>query len=261
MLANHQQVSEPNSNNKLRDGLRPYQEFQALKAVLGAMYNERPTLWAQPRLLDIARIADFYCALPVVSSALWESLWDADRFGSKIANQAIEDHMELLKVAKRLRHPILFREAFIYVVSMWHESDIDWRCTQRQEDSTLVGLIEVAQARICIKIARVSCSLFSALPRNPEIHDAVLLRYDPITEEEDPMWMAGFFKIIAKHLVSLGYVEGADFLEDRLEELLTDKLALGKSFAEAGVGEFSERLLCADISDKALPWDRTQKDW
>jgi hypothetical protein len=63
--------------------------------------------------MDLVRLADFYCALPKLSPSLYAVLWNSPDFVDEIP----EYSSEILPCAKKLRHPILFREALCHVIN------------------------------------------------------------------------------------------------------------------------------------------------
>lgn len=86
-----------------------------MQSLLCAIYSRLYTISSFTHFQDLVRLADFYCALPIVSNSLYAALWRSPNFVSQIGNQALP----ILKLSKKLRHPLLFREAMVYFVSDW----------------------------------------------------------------------------------------------------------------------------------------------
>ncbi|KAF4635670.1 hypothetical protein G7Y89_g2430 [Cudoniella acicularis] len=131
-------------------------EIENFRILLCAMYNRPYQIDDTVRLFGLVRVADFYRALPVVSSTLTGALVNSRIFHLKTENLISKDfksHFQLcapqiLALAKKLRHSALFREAFIHVVSLWSsfadEKDLAAPVFKEVSvDSALRPLIEV----------------------------------------------------------------------------------------------------------------------
>lgn len=85
------------------------------------MYNQRYEVESYGQLDKLTEVADFFCALPVISatiigaSVMSPMLRHDEECGSGFSRSAIW----IVECARKIRNPILFREAFIETVSQW----------------------------------------------------------------------------------------------------------------------------------------------
>ena len=90
-------------------------EQLAMDKLLCAIHNKAYAISGFKEFQDLVRLADFYCALPVLSTSLYAILWNSPNFVAQIGYHPLP----MLKLAKKLRHPVLFRESMIHFVSNW----------------------------------------------------------------------------------------------------------------------------------------------
>ena len=87
----------------LANGCSEQFEISAMQNILCAVYNKPYVIASYEEFDNIVRLADFYCALPIVSSSLYTVLWNSPEFIEEI--QEFPD--SVLRLSKKLRHPIL----------------------------------------------------------------------------------------------------------------------------------------------------------
>ncbi|KAI9846816.1 MAG: hypothetical protein M1838_001139 [Thelocarpon superellum] len=85
---------------------------RAFQQLLDALYSRRSILCTMRELRQLVQLADFYLALPIVSTFV-----DANLHESPGLTRSIPAHAtEALSLAKTIRSPVLFREAFVHAV-------------------------------------------------------------------------------------------------------------------------------------------------
>ncbi|KUJ24417.1 uncharacterized protein LY89DRAFT_548278, partial [Mollisia scopiformis] len=85
----------------------------AFSKLLSAFYNKPFSISFFNELVTITHLADHFSALPCLSSALYVALWHSPVLVQEIRTNC----KEMLLLAKKLRHALLFREALVHVVS------------------------------------------------------------------------------------------------------------------------------------------------
>jgi len=97
----------------LANGSSEQFEISAMQNILCAVYNKPYVIASYAEFANIVRLADFYCALPMVSSSLYTVLWNSPEFIEQIL--AFAD--SVLRLSKKLRHPILVNSQEIIFIS------------------------------------------------------------------------------------------------------------------------------------------------
>ncbi|KUJ24422.1 uncharacterized protein LY89DRAFT_634525 [Mollisia scopiformis] len=222
--------------------LSKVREEQTFESLLRAMYGRPYLLEEVEDLLRLTDIADYYCALLVVSRTVEAALMPA---------------------AYHLRNATLFRECLAFILSQW--SDIDVRLESQQ----LINIVHRSQEEISLRMEKLNEEILSNLQvlfeANPETHRAI---WDYIRDA------ATTAKIIfpPRGLLSLPtyyrklydcQLDGANevFSSFQLDELLSKKSTFNQELV-AGMDQGGEdSFFCAMISTGDLPWDLTEEDW
>src|SRR4051794_19417036 len=97
------------SKNGLKDGLEETSEQSGIECLLCSMYNKSYEVLSFDHFQQIVRLADYYCALPVLSASLYAVLWNSRGFTRDIPLFP----GQMLELSKKLRHPVLFRESIL----------------------------------------------------------------------------------------------------------------------------------------------------
>lgn len=106
-------------------------EVEGFRQLLCAMYSRPYTIKSVEELSTLTQIADFYCALPIVSVTLTDALLDSPIFlkrenGNSTActkDQLAEDCDSMIFIAQKLRSSVLFHECLIHIVANWKDKD------------------------------------------------------------------------------------------------------------------------------------------
>ncbi|KAG4436033.1 hypothetical protein IFR05_008465 [Cadophora sp. M221] len=92
-------------------------EQQAFTNLLSAIFSKEYLLANASELEFMTKLADYYRCLPIVSHSLSGTIYSSPDFFNSIRS----DPCTLLISAFKLRHPLLFREAFIMVLRPWSD--------------------------------------------------------------------------------------------------------------------------------------------
>ncbi|KAI9648197.1 hypothetical protein NHQ30_002829 [Ciborinia camelliae] len=251
--------------NKLKALRTEASETSAFERLLHALYSQPYIFYSYTDFLNIYRLADFYCALPALSSSLDSAMHNSPEFTKQIKYQS----EELIRIAKKLHHPVLFRECLVYeVADTGFEPDLKldhppW--TEKFDDDKElklafmmgIGRVDWLKTIADNQILRLMGSLGS-------------LRHLVMgSGEENPMHSAYFYRTVRDFILAEGdFDENCECLEDLLEnKLVFDRTGgrVGDSYLYFDYGGFQsndERLfLCAEIRDEDLPWDRSSIEW
>ncbi|TGO24737.1 hypothetical protein BPAE_0096g00430 [Botrytis paeoniae] len=101
------------NTNKLKAPQTEEGERRAFEAVIFAFYNRPYVIRDYGSFKDIVRSADSLCARPALSHTLDSAFHRSPGFTDKIC----QNSGSLIRIAKQLHHPVLFRECLIYEVS------------------------------------------------------------------------------------------------------------------------------------------------
>ncbi|KAE8442587.1 hypothetical protein EG329_003074 [Mollisiaceae sp. DMI_Dod_QoI] len=228
-------------------------EVDSFRKLLCAMYNRPYAIRSVFDLTRLINLADYYCALPIVSATLSGALLGSSIFGKTSWLTDVRDpRADLLILAMKLRHPILFREAFIHVVGRWDPSKMMGIV---QENSELMRLVMRESHAIYIRTMDTQLVLL----RN---RDEAALARGILNDDESETMDAKFYRAIMERLQDddpwyVGYQE----LRKPLDALLQNNLMLDHNGSLPGMYPYEDCFLCANVSDEEMPWNRDEVDW
>lgn len=130
------------------------------RSLLSAMYNRPYHLGVVQDVIKLVDMADFCCALEIVSATLSAQLLNSDIITERYNEEYGEKYSlifsyclsspALLLAARKLRHAILFRECLVYIVARWGTSKLG---NELRGDEPLLHLIEKHYGILMKKIA------------------------------------------------------------------------------------------------------------
>ena len=206
-------------------------------------------------------LADYYCALPVLSHTLDGAFMRSPMLVASIRSIPCET----LALAAKLRNSTLFRESLIWVLGPWGDE-----CWEQLEDPKLKKIAKIARHELSHKIAKVQEAIIRAIEAAADdssleyfteyLRDAAIE-----AREEGPEYLSMpryFLKLHEK--LEAGYV-CLDFNDTGVDEVSLDVLMESNLVLEqqqqAGKLDACDHFLCVSIDDEDLPWDTTEMDW
>lgn len=231
------------------------------------------------QLENIVRLADCYCACPALSRYLYTALWISPCLKSEISFNAKKFEIEsnesgknykstfsLLIIAYKLRHPVLFREMLVWVVSLWcGHVERTWTEILRKEHPLLLNAIMLAHYRVLRKQSVVQLSITGYRTDTScdfcGYDDKACANWPSELSSEllSPTELAFYFRELV-HQLRNANLEDPTIIE-QLQTVLHSNLVITSGNPVAGASPHAYQFLCAEISDEELPWDRTQLDW
>lgn len=222
-------------------------------------------------IVTITKLADFYCALPVLSNTLSGALFGSSIFKDKddedgedgkhfVYHAFTYQASKILLLAKKLRHADLFRECFIHVVATFRSNVLNCEKQCLKHDKEIWLLLMEHHLKLCESILKVNQGLNAAVSKNiltfPK--DFPHIAYSSMAPQEE----VRFFVALRNHLrlIDGGFGPIPGILKD-LDHLLKDNLKFDLLRCGVGKGSHMFLFLNAEIADKDLPWDTTQVDW
>ncbi|KAF7872696.1 uncharacterized protein EAF02_008767 [Botrytis sinoallii] len=231
-------------------------EIEGFRQLHCAMYSSPYTIRDIEELSTLTRIADFYCALPIISATLTSAFIDSPIFSKRQVEEPIactkdqlaEDCDSMIFIAQKLRNSVLFRECLIHIVANWKDTKI----------SKLSQLYELTiRSQHALWVAAIVTQLSPGVPELTKVlADA---EKDHTSFERESKKAVTFWKNLSAKLAQVG--GAACFLQSKLEPLLANNLVLDRTSDGPGEGCYKHCFLCTEIADNELPWDTTAVDW
>jgi hypothetical protein len=205
--------------------------------------------------MEFGSLADFYRTLPVVSASLYRAIWGNRKLGSAISNLP----WKALAIAKKLQHPILFREALIYVVSdytTWENLD-DWNVFEN--DEKLKNTAFRAHARLCALKMRADHEILKLARDVGKVWQTIR---DDGNFPDGSLRGAYYYRNLLQTLEDYRpHYTGVQEPIQAIEALLKSNLELDRRVAGEGSIMRRECFYCAEIADRDMPWDRKETNW
>lgn len=225
------------------------------------MYHRPYEIVSFNELKCLTNLADFYCALPVVSSSVMGSLLSSILSGDGFLQKIHGDHIHLkdwnvaesalLVCAKKLRCKELFRDCFIHRVASY-TPEFYAKDPMAIECPELFSHVLVQQGIITGKIALAQQYLLNLVLAQDYYSKGSSLRFEL---EKQPLVNRQFFAKLQDDL-KRSYRSPDKVLKLRglVDELLVNNLVLTKSSS-------TNYILCAKLDDCDLPWNQEETDW
>jgi hypothetical protein len=176
----------------------------------------------------------------------------------------------LIHLAKKLRHPVLFRECYIHLIGNFIDLQL-FRGELLRRDDAIWKLLHAGHAILERRMLKVNQAIFSLMKVDEYWYmdwNTVRLK---VEEGADPDQTCVFYQALRQQLrarpAGIVYrdpenVRGAlDNLLFALDKLLENNLVLDQSGYNAGEGTYSLSFLCANIADEDMPWNSDEIDF
>ncbi|TGO37559.1 hypothetical protein BHYA_0094g00220 [Botrytis hyacinthi] len=240
-------------------------EVEGFRQLLCAMYSRPYRIKNVEELSTLTRIADFYCALPIVSVTLTNALLDSPIFLKRevedstacTKDQLAQDCDSMIFIAQKLRSSILFRECLIHIVANWKDKDTS-KFHRTRNDETIRGLIEAEFSKLDEMIDHLQHILYieAVMAKYsldiPELTKALAAaEEDYVSFQHEPKIAVAFWKDLSAKVAHVG--GDADFLKSEMDPLLVNNLVLDGTNDGPGEGCYKHCFLCAEIADKQMP--------
>jgi hypothetical protein len=244
-------------------------EVDAFWKLICAMYIQPYLIEDVSELLVFVRLADYYCCLPVVSGTLSGALLGSPIFKRRDTD-SVDDNEgqdfahkagELIFAAKKLRHPVLFRECFIHLVANLHDKNYmvdDLPALRGDKDLWL--LLNEAKSSLRQRILAAQHEVLTASLQGNFLAGFKTLACDKLCDNSEES--AYFFRCLLEHREDVHHHQ--DELEDMfsfIENLLRNNLVFDQTDYGAGEGPYEFCFLSAELADEDMPWDVTEVDW
>ncbi|KAM0143542.1 hypothetical protein ACHAO1_000643 [Botrytis cinerea] len=247
----------------------PEKEIEAVRELLCAIHSKRYKIETADELERLTRLADYHCALPVVSATLTGALFKSSMFEispmiSIYDPQECEIHdnsVSLLLLARKLRNGVLFRECLIHTVGRWDFLP-DPEKEMIKEDQELYKLVRIKLSFLYETLSKSQIALFRAL-----VEEKITLH--KIAQYASPRTLIGEYLPMYRALwdenpfYSLSQNEETKDLGDFMPDLLKNNLTLGCTGEIPGRKDsvFEHTFLCTEVEDDEFPWDMEEMDW
>jgi hypothetical protein len=203
------------------------------------MYTEPYSLDSINELRLIIQLADYYCALPILSRSLRDPL-------SCVGKIMTADDIQ---AAQQVRQPEWFRECVVVLAGDWG-SDCMKDIRKLQPD--LQDVVMNAKGRIALKTAKVSEILLQISGQNVMVKSFLAEQAYLRGNETMPMHFRSILDA-AKSIKGVDYNSIGEYIEACLEPLMFNNFYFSSKDSKSGEGVWEDYFLCAEIEDKGLP--------
>jgi hypothetical protein len=226
--------------------------------MLCAIYHKPYKIDNCAELTSLTSLADYYCALPIVSRTLDSAFYISPNFDRIL----LHDPCEVFTAAAKLRNAMLFRDSLIFVTGPWSDP-----AYETLSDPKLKKIARRAWAEVAAKVGEAEGTI---TPRR--LYEATAVNGSGYIEEAY-FWVAvnnahfaetdeTCLPSIYQDLYAFDLKEENNFFVPILRELLENKLVLeGRGSKLLSHGILIGYFLCAEIEDEDLPWDVNEIDW
>ncbi|CAG8979883.1 hypothetical protein HYALB_00002657 [Hymenoscyphus albidus] len=249
-------------------------ECAIFRKLMSAMYLRPYTIDSASDVIGLTRVADFYCALPIVSATLNGPLMSSEYVAKgNIKNRDTTEHVhfkapELLLAAHKLRHGILFRECLVHIVDFLDDS------RRLSQDDSYKGYRLLAQNDVLYRIVLEHHSLKCQKIMKVNLEQIKLAQDDDDTVSfvpsaethaiitHRPDMNARYFRAVRQELAEEKRGGPEEPLMEALDDLLKSDLVLDKTGRRPGEdGVYQHCFHACDADKVVLPWNEEEIDW
>ncbi|TGO39699.1 hypothetical protein BHYA_0049g00350 [Botrytis hyacinthi] len=251
------------NTNKLRAPQTQEGERRAFEAVLFAFYNRPYLIRDFESFKDIVRSADSLCARPALSHTLASAFHRSPGFTDTIC----QNSGSLIRIAKQLRHPVLFRECLVYEVSKAKSiaGKEHWQL-KFDDDEDIKSCFRKALHSVDYIRNSIDYGIDRFSKDSRDWRKMLLVKYGMMNDVLEYQSATYYRKVMnrleAKKLKNINMEWYQNFLTLLSSNLTLDK-TLGRVGEERSPGTQSNKsgFFCAKIRDEDLPWDQDSVDW
>lgn len=230
----------------------------AFSMLLHSMYTKPFTIKSPDQLSRVVRLADYYCALPILKKGFNLSLPRNTNFIMQICG-----HPDRIVVdAYKMKHAALFRDCMIQLMGPLGAPRL-----KNIQDDTLRAIAENFRVKLKKFIRQVE----------EDIRNFVSAKIIALKQQPDPSLLERFtkrsipilpgdenFGLVGMHLpeyyrMLYNQKEWHPEIKRLIKPLLRNNLKFGKDAkAYAGEGWYANYFLCLEIANEELPWEVEQ---
>ncbi|TEY31294.1 hypothetical protein BOTCAL_0804g00020 [Botryotinia calthae] len=269
--------NSPNSNwmsRKLRDTREAHE--LAFINFIGTFYGKSWAIKDTEALQLVTELADYYCALPVVSKSMHGSLFLGPVFCKSIFYSPTRT---LLDLALQLYSHELFRECMICLVGKWQHSAYQHPIESQSEISynpklTSPKLNELAiklHNQICTKVftTQQQIEFYSQInPNALEVKGHIEICFLEKMELRETEHGANHRRVSLPEYFQAFKEESSGVLALAVSDILKNELVFNKSLRAGDIvfpgdirNDILPHFLCVEIKDEDLSWDSNETDW
>jgi len=230
------------------------EEITAFNKFLCVIYSWPFTIHGLPQLKLLVKLADFYKILLALSAHA------AFYVSPLLAEECFNHPVEILELAVKLRHPVLYRECLTQCMAPWDKP----RYLQIT-DQTIRTIAETFHRRITRLIAQAQRDLL----RDLAALEPSLRKFDSnmpwtglsiATNGSQILVLPSFYEKCYECPISDAGMEFKEALKLAVEKRLQSGITDDKE-KKLGKESYFDMPLYLEIDDKELPWDSREKSW
>jgi hypothetical protein len=244
--------------------------------LLRAIYNQ-PYIVTPSSLIAVTELADYYCALPVLSRSLDGAFFRNTNFINELFCALSPICIgNLLYAAIKLRHPPLYRDCLAISIGPWHDPFFHGFADRKMEHASerLYNQVGAQVAKVHLNLLAYctehSSEFDSDVDRDHASHFWQKLRdmgREVREREEDIQISLGGGPRNASLSLPTLYREVYDTelshntpITVIVSDLMGGNLMLDRSLL-GGLSDCRDHFLCGWVEDEDLPWDPAENDW
>ncbi|CZR55513.1 uncharacterized protein PAC_05401 [Phialocephala subalpina] len=248
----------PQKTGSLHDQKKQSQQEDAFHALIQAIYNMPYMIYRAEELAALFELADYYCALRIVSRTLDEAITYGEEEG--VFWGLKENPCRFLQLAISLRNERLFKECLCLSLGPWTDPVF-----RKGATGEVWQICEKACSKIYARMGRVNERLLKRmhqLARNdPAARDKMLEYMKKVSlnftdSSPDKMYLPQYYR----KLWNFKSNDGKQLFRDAMEGLIDNTLTLARD-SKAGQGDFIDFFLCESLEYEEIPWDLDEDHW
>lgn len=199
-------------------------------------------------LLAMVRLADFYLALPILSSSVTAALLQSPPIVE-------ENAAKLLVAAEQLKNPHLFRECIVYLVANFDKTAGD--TLFRETTPHLYRLVQTSYANVCMAMIDVEKKALRPTSKASNyLESASVKKYN---------YERKYYKSICEECIAkLNFYTPKNLEAQHFRDILKAAEPLLRQnliFPGCQKDRPNNMCYCAEVLEEDLPWDSSEGDW
>jgi hypothetical protein len=225
--------------------------------MLTAVNLQPITIKTVDQLCLVIELSDFYRMLPVMSTALHGVFYGNPELVSSIPKNCVS----LLEASYKLRNKLLLRECFVHIMGPVSKPRY---LALRNED--LKKLCMSAEQKLASQLNQLQLEIvkwefkdsYWFGPQMSEMKKTMASAF--LARGSNEIVQPYYYRHIFDKILPSSSTAGTT-LQSKFKPILSNKLVLDRSGAQAGEGIYKDSFLCFELTDQELPWDDNQVVW